>query len=213
MSRHIINSLNKSDQMPPLYDLENSYDVTGILRENGEIPSNFYWILDQKIAGSAYPISQDQYSYLYNECNVRLIINLSENIYPTENQTNNEIINFYGTEHAHVDANILSTFSDLDMTIIRYPIVDGHTPTNKKTFIKLLQRINKVISSGFSVLIHCWQGKNRTALLGACYLMRFCKKNVKQSTIHIRQKSPGSLFLPNYIDFLERNLIFIKILF
>ena len=59
-----------------------------------------------------------------------------------------------------------------DQSYRRFPIRDGSTPDSIKQTIQILNTIDRNISEGKIVYLHCWGGVGRTGLIVGCWLSR-----------------------------------------
>lgn len=57
------------------------------------------------------------------------------------------------------------------MQFIPFPIADMDVPNSESELNALLERVNRDLSSGKNVLIHCRQGLGRTGLVASCLLV------------------------------------------
>jgi protein-tyrosine phosphatase len=68
-----------------------------------------------------------------------------------------------GNEAAEVKAQHLTFFS--------FPIVDRQVPSSEDRLTRVLEQIDKELSSGKNVVVHCRHGIGRTGLVAACLLL------------------------------------------
>jgi protein-tyrosine phosphatase len=61
--------------------------------------------------------------------------------------------------------------SQAGIDFISFPIADRCTPSSPKTMLDLVRQLDKGLTSGKAIAIHCRQGVGRAALLAACLLV------------------------------------------
>jgi protein-tyrosine phosphatase len=118
--------------------------------------------------------------FLKNQ-NIKLIVNCTKNYkYDTEN----------------------------DINILRLGITDFNSPENNiilaSNIDKIIEIINIYLESNEGVLVHCHMGQQRSAMLIACYLMKYKKNKLEESIKNIKIQRKYA-FLPEatFIDFLK----------
>ena len=57
------------------------------------------------------------------------------------------------------------------MEFISFPIPDRDVPNSEAKMASVLERLDRVLSSGKNVVVHCRQGIGRTGLVAACLLV------------------------------------------
>jgi protein-tyrosine phosphatase len=57
------------------------------------------------------------------------------------------------------------------LEFISFPIPDREVPASEAEMASTLERLNRVLSSGQNIVIHCRQGIGRTGLVAACLLV------------------------------------------
>lgn len=58
------------------------------------------------------------------------------------------------------------------LEFVSFPIADREVPASEASLAKLLEGIDRRLSSGKNILIHCRQGVGRTGLVAACLLVK-----------------------------------------
>lgn len=91
---------------------------------------------------------------------------------------------------------------------IRLPIRDEPFEANKLYQLlnetQVLQEINNYLAKGNKVLVHCFQGIQRSCAVVACYLIKYKKINVIQSIEFIKERRPIAFFgNVNFIETIE----------
>jgi protein-tyrosine phosphatase len=57
------------------------------------------------------------------------------------------------------------------MTFKSFPIPDRHVPDSQVSLAKVLEKLDKELSSGTNIVLHCRQGIGRSGLVAACLLV------------------------------------------
>ena len=123
----------------------------------------------------------------------RLIVNCTKDI-PFQSQE-------YGMDvvSTHILKNDIGVQKDMDSPeCIRIPVND--TPDECDNFLAyiyetaVLKKMNKSISEGKPVLVHCYAGAQRSCALIACYLMEYCFIAPEEAIEYIRKCRPIAFF-------------------
>ncbi|KAM9968538.1 hypothetical protein ACTFIW_007688 [Dictyostelium discoideum] len=62
---------------------------------------------------------------------------------------------------------------DVDsITFVHFPIEDGGIAENNEDLVDLIERLLNLLSLDNKVYLHCWAGRGRTGIVGACLLGR-----------------------------------------
>ena len=128
-------------------------------------PTNFSWLIEEKLAGSGMPTSFDEFDWVLKQ-GIKSIVTMTENALP---QTWVE-----GVKYLHIPTQDL-TAPDMDK-------ID--------TAVEFIQ---KRISNKESVMVHCAAGMGRTGTILACYLIKFQKYSAKNAIEKVRDERPGSI--------------------
>ena len=57
------------------------------------------------------------------------------------------------------------------MLFLSFPIPDRQVPSSEDNLTRILERVDRELSSGKNVLVHCQHGIGRTGLVAACLLV------------------------------------------
>lgn len=128
-------------------------------------PTNFSWLIEEKLAGSGMPTSFDEFNWVVKQ-GIKSVITMTENALP---ETWVE-----GVKYLHIPTQDL-TAPDMDK-------ID--------TAVEFIQ---KRISNKESVMVHCAAGMGRTGTILACYLIKFQKYSAKNAIEKVRDERPGSI--------------------
>lgn len=101
------------------------------------------------------------------------------------------------------DENLFENTENLKQ--LHIPISDGHGPPNMESVEIFLAAAEKMVNSGKSVCVHCWQGKGRTATLIACYLIRTYKYELNDVINLLKTKQNDCLKSYIQCDWLRKN--------
>jgi len=95
-----------------------------------------------------------------------------------------------------------------EIQMIRLCITDFNSPENNiilaNNIDKIIEIIHLYITCNEGVLVHCHMGQQRSAMIGACYLMKYNKMNLNDSINEIKRRRKFS-FIPEitFEDFLK----------
>lgn len=128
-------------------------------------PTNFSWLIEDKLAGSGMPTSSDEFDWIIKQ-GVTSIVTMTENALPEE------WVSTIG--YLHVPTPDL-TAPDMDR-------IDT-----------AVDFIHEKISNEQSVMVHCAAGMGRAGTILACYFVKYQKFSAKDAINKIRKERPGSI--------------------
>ena len=128
-------------------------------------PTNFSWLIDDKLAGSGMPTSVSEIDWILKQ-GVKSIVTMTENSLP-ESWVKN-------VKYLHVPT---EDFSAPDMEQIDEAV----------EFIRIR------IENNEPVMVHCAAGIGRTGTILACYLVKYQKISAKDAIQKVRKERPGSI--------------------
>ena len=128
-------------------------------------PTNFSWLIEEKLAGSGIPTSLDEFDWLLNQ-GVKSIVTMTENSLPDEWTQK--------IDYLHV------------------PIADFHAP-DMEGIDSAVEFIQNQIQNDQSVMVHCAAGLGRAGTILACYFIKYEKLSAIQAIKKIRDERPGSI--------------------
>jgi len=128
-------------------------------------PTNFSWLIEEKLAGSGMPTSFDEFDWVLKQ-GVNSIVTMTENSLPDEWVKN--------IDYLHV------------------PTPDLTAPDMEK-IDSAVDFIHEKISDNSSVMVHCAAGMGRAGTILACYFVKYHKYKAKEAIQKIREERPGSI--------------------
>ena len=128
-------------------------------------PTNFSWLIEEKLAGSGIPTSLHEFDWLLNQ-GIKSIVTMTENPLPSE--WTNKI------DYLHV------------------PTEDFHAP-DMEGIDSAVEFIQNQIENDQSVMVHCAAGLGRAGTILACYFIKYQNYSAKDAIEKIRKERPGSI--------------------
>ncbi|MGI0005152.1 MAG: dual specificity protein phosphatase family protein [Nitrososphaera sp.] len=130
-----------------------------------ERPTNFGWVIEDKLAGSGLPVAKEEFDWLL-EHGVKSIVTVRESALPPA------WTDKIGYMHLQVDDYGAPELEEIDRAV---DFIDGE------------------INGGRPVMVHCAAGKGRTGVILASYLVKKEGLGARQSIDRIRSMRPGSI--------------------
>ena len=128
-------------------------------------PTNFSWLIEEKLAGSGIPTSFDEFHWIVNQ-GVKSIVTMTENSLPDEW--------VQSIDYLHVPTPDLTA-----------PDMDRIEST--------VDFINEQINNDQPVMVHCAAGMGRAGTILACYFVKYKKLTAEKAIEKIRNDRPGSI--------------------
>ena len=128
-------------------------------------PDNFSWLIENKLAGSAIPTSNDEAQWVIEQ-GVKSIVTVREE--PLDDDWVKDV------NYLHVHSNDMGVpeFNDL---------------------VYAVDFIHRRITNNEPVMVHCLAGMGRTGTLLACYLVKYQKISAGDAIQKVREERPGSI--------------------
>jgi atypical dual specificity phosphatase len=128
-------------------------------------PTNFSWLIQDKLAGSGMPTSYEEINWIKKQ-GVRSIVTMTEQALPDPWVE--------GIEYLHVPTEDLSA-PDIDKIDAAVNFIDQRIRSSEPT------------------MVHCAAGIGRTGTILACYLIKYQKMSAKDAIESVREQRPGSI--------------------
>ncbi len=128
-------------------------------------PTNFSWLIEEKLAGSGMPTSSDELDWILKQ-GVKSIVTMTEDALP-ENWVR-------------------------EIGYLHVPTPDLTAPDMEK-IDTAVDYIHKNISDNQAVMVHCAAGMGRAGTILACYLVKYQKYSSEDAIKKIRKERPGSI--------------------
>jgi atypical dual specificity phosphatase len=130
-------------------------------------PTNFSWVIEDKLAGSGLPVTENEFKWVVDK-GIKSIVTVREVPLPSE------------------------WFDGGDIDYLHLRVEDFGAPTVEE-MDEVVNFIDKTISSGRAVLVHCAAGKGRTGAVLAAYIVKKQNLTAKHAIQKIRIMRPGSV--------------------
>lgn len=137
-----------------------------------ERPTNFSWVIPEKLAGSGLPSSLDQLTWIAAK-GIRTVITVREIPLP--------------------EIWVKKVRSQFNMFENYFLKTDDYNAPTIDEIAEVVNYIDKKISSSLPVLVHCAAGKGRTGTILAAYLINKEMLTPKEAVKKLRLMRPGSV--------------------
>ncbi len=128
-------------------------------------PTNFSWLIENKLSGSGIPTSFDEFDWILNQ-GVTSIVTMTENSLPDDWVK--------------------------DIGYLHVPTPDLTAPDMDK-IDSAVEFIHEQIKNNQSVMVHCAAGMGRAGTILACYFVKYKKFSAIGAIKKIRDERPGSI--------------------
>jgi len=130
-------------------------------------PTNFSWVIDDKLAGSGLPVTEEEFLWLTHQ-GVKSIVTVREVPLPSE------------------------WFNGSDLQYLHLYVEDFGAPQIEQ-IDQAVRFIDRQISERRPVTVHCAAGRGRTGTVLAAYLVKKENLTAEESIEKIRILRPGSI--------------------
>jgi atypical dual specificity phosphatase len=117
-------------------------------------PTNFNWVIEDKLAGSGIPTSLREIKWLAKQHGIRSIVTIKENPLPSEWFKNN------------------SSTGGLEKIDYFHLSIEDYGAPSLQELDYVVSYISRQIDDGKPVMVHCSGGKGRTGTILAAYLIK-----------------------------------------
>ena len=146
--------------------LRQTNDLTGPKASYGPIP-NSYWLVPGRLACGEYPGDMDGAGDFRLETLVQAGLNRFVDL------TQEGELTQYGTLRPYLEeAQIIAAPTAATVRHTRQAIIDHQVPATKAAMAEILDHIDRALTAGENVYLHCWGGVGRTGTVAGCWLVR-----------------------------------------
>ena len=137
-------------------------------------PTNFSWVIDNKLAGSGTPMTSEQYRWLIKN-NIKSIVTLREFPLPQKWLIDNEKETIINDDY-------------------KFVYVKDYGVPSLEVLDNIVDYINiKITTEKKPLVVHCAAGKGRTGTILAAYLLKQDNISSEDAIKKIRSLRPGSI--------------------
>ena len=137
-------------------------------------PTNFSWVIDNKLAGSGTPMTSEQYRWLIKN-NIKSIVTVREFPLPQKWLIDNEKENIINDDY-------------------KFVYVKDYGVPSLEVLDNIVDYINmKITTEKKPLVVHCAAGKGRTGTILAAYLLKQDNISSEDAIKKIRSLRPGSI--------------------
>ena len=153
-------------------------------------PTNFSWVIDNKLAGSGTPMTSEQYRWLIKN-NIKSIVTVREFPLPQKWLVDNE------------KENIINDY--------KFVYVKDYGVPSLQVLDNIVDYINiKITKEKKPLVVHCAAGKGRTGTILAAYLLKQDNISSQEAIKKIRSLRPGSIQSKIQEEILHKYETFLK---
>ena len=137
-------------------------------------PTNFSWVIDNKLAGSGTPMTSEQYRWLIKN-NIKSIVTVREFPLPQKWLIDNEKETIINDDY-------------------KFVYVKDYGVPSLEVLDNIVDYINiKITKEKKPLVVHCAAGKGRTGTILAAYLLKQDNISSQEAIKKIRSLRPGSI--------------------
>lgn len=137
-------------------------------------PTNFSWVIDNKLAGSGTPMTSEQYRWLIKN-NIKSIVTVREFPLPQKWLIDNEKETIINDDY-------------------KFVYVKDYGVPSLEVLDNIVDYINtKITTEKKPLVVHCAAGKGRTGTILAAYLLKQDNISSEDAIKKIRSLRPGSI--------------------
>lgn len=147
-------------------------------------PTNFSWVIENRLAGSGLPLTISQFRWLLDH-RIASIVTVREVPLPND-----------WLRNPYAGGEIANSKSLPTINYLHLPVEDYKAPTIEqlKSAISFIE--NEIKLNRAAVLVHCAAGKGRTGTILAAYLLKNDGLSVESTIKNLRHLRPGSIQTP-----------------